>query len=173
MKNALWSIGGAAASVTYVLLVGYLTIQVSGLAGGAVFGLDNRLSGVTAPGPGLLQLALIAGVSGGALLILTRAVRSLDPAARFALRLGFAAATAVLVGAAFVMLSQRFEVLDLNTGPAPWVEGWLTRGGTASVVHLMLIVVVALLVAGRGRAAVRLPRTAPQASRGPAPGPHL
>ncbi len=172
MKNALWSIGGAAASTTYVLLVGYLTIQVSGLAGGAVFGLDNRLSGVTAPGPGLLQLTLIAGASGGALLILTRAVRSLDPAARFALRLGFAVAMAVLVSAAFVMLSQRFEVLDLNTGPAPWVEGWLTRGGTASVVHLMLIVVVALLVSGRDRAAVRVPRTAPQASRGPAPGPH-
>ncbi|VXC38193.1 hypothetical protein [Pseudoclavibacter sp. 8L] len=172
MKNALWSIGGVAGSVAYVLLVGYLTIQVSGLAGGAVFGLDNRLTGVTEPGPGLLQLALIAGVSGVTLLILTRAVRNLGPASRFALRLGFAAATAVQIVAAFVMLSQRFEVLDLNTGPAPWVEGWLAKGGTASVVHLMLIVAVALLVAERARAAVTPPRTAPQASSEPAQGLH-
>ncbi|PPF36130.1 hypothetical protein [Pseudoclavibacter sp. AY1H1] len=121
---------------------------------------------------GDLRLGEHNHVGGGALLVLTRAVRNLDPAARFALRLGFALATAVLVGATFVVLSQRFEVLDLNTGPAPWIEGWLTRGGTASVVHLMLIVLVAMLVAGRERDTVRLPRTAPQASRGPAPGPH-
>lgn len=172
MKNALWSIAGVAGSVAYVLLVGYLTIQVSGFAGGAVFGPDNGLTGVTEPGPGLLQLALISVVSGGALLILTQAARNLDPAARFALRLGFAVATAVQIIAAFVMLSQRFEVLDLNTGPAPWAEGWLTEGGTASVVHLMLIAVVLLLASGGERAAVTPPRTDPQASRERAPGRH-
>ncbi|KAB1637624.1 hypothetical protein [Pseudoclavibacter terrae] len=149
MRKTIWFAGGIAMSILYVLLVGYLTLQVIGLAAGAVLGLDNQLTAVTTPGPGLLQLGGIAAASAGVLLGLTWATRRADPANRFSLRLGFAVATTAQVVAAFAVLSQRFEVLNLDTGPAPWVEGWLTRGGTASVVHLMLIVAVGLLFTRR------------------------
>ncbi|PPG38079.1 hypothetical protein C5C17_15630 [Pseudoclavibacter sp. RFBA6] len=157
-------------SIVYVLLVGYLTLQVIGLAAGAVRGIDNQLTAVTRPGPGLVQLGGIAAASGGVLLGLTWTTRRADSTSRFSLRLGFAVTTTAQVVAAFAILSQRFEVLDLDTGPAPWVEGWLTRGGTASVVHLMLIVAIGLLFTRRDPTGVKPPRTARPARHEPAEG---
>jgi hypothetical protein len=170
VRKTSWFAGGIAMSILYVLLVGYLTLQVIGLAAGAVLGLDNQLTAVTTPGPGLLQLGGIAAASAGVLLGLTWATRRAAPANRFSLRLGFAVATTAQVVAASAIRSQRFEVLDLDTGPAPWVEGWLTQGGTASVVHLMLIVAVGLLFTRREPSGVKPPRIARPARHEPAEG---
>ncbi|PPG27160.1 hypothetical protein [Pseudoclavibacter sp. RFBB5] len=170
MRKTIWFAGGIAMSILYVLLVGYLTLQVIGLAAGAALGLDNQLTAVTTPGPGLLQLGGIAAASAGVLFGLTRATRRADPANRFSLRLGFAVATAAQVVAAAAIRSQRFEVLDLDTGPAPWVEGWLTTGGTASVVHLRLLVAVGLLFTRRAPSGVKPPSIARPARHEPAEG---
>ncbi|HXH33900.1 MAG TPA: hypothetical protein VNJ54_05750 [Plantibacter sp.] len=146
MNKVLWLLGGFVVSVLCVLLVGVLSIQIIGLSGGAVFGLDNSLVGVTAPSPGLLQLLAIAAVSAAVLCLLTLAITKQQLASQVAFRLGFVVGASIQIVASVVLLMQRFEIVDLNEGPAPWVEGWLARGGSESAVHVVFLIAMYVLI---------------------------
>lgn len=142
---------GLALSFVYVNLVGVLSIQIAGLAGGAIFDLSNRLMAVTEPNAGLLQVSGIAAASGAMLWILTRRGTRGSDAPRM-LRLGFGTGTLVQIAIGVALLVTRFSVLDLNRGPASWLEGWIAAGASNSAVHVVLIVTVYLVVTRRHRA---------------------
>ncbi|TDW30530.1 hypothetical protein [Cryobacterium psychrophilum] len=146
MKNTVWFLCGFLISLIYVLLTGFLSIQIVGLAGGAVFDLGNQLVAVTEPNAGLLQVLTIAVASGAVLWVLTVAIRRQRSAARFVFRVGFGLGTVAQVVASVTLLVQGFTVMNLNRGPAPWLEGWITEGGSNSAVHVVLIVTFYLLV---------------------------
>ncbi|CAH0201274.1 hypothetical protein [Plantibacter cousiniae (nom. nud.)] len=150
MKNAASYAIGLALSLVYVSLVGVLSIQISGVAGGAVFDLSNTLTAVTEPNAGLLQVLGIAVASGAVLWILMRRGTTGSDVQRF-LRLGFGTGTLVQIAISVALLVGRFSVLDLNQGPAKWLEGWITSGASNSAVHVVLIVTVYLIMTRRQR----------------------
>jgi len=88
-----WAFGGALLSVAYVAVVGFLTLRMIGVRGGAVFGIDNSLVAVTTPRPGVLESLGTTVVSCGVLLVLIFAARRRSVADQLALRLSFAALT--------------------------------------------------------------------------------
>lgn len=135
-------------SVFTVFLIGFLTIQIVGLRGGAVFGVDNQLIGVTEPNPGFLQLLATAAVGSAAIALLALVVRDRSKVTRFVFRSGFIAATLIQVAVGAALTAQRSTVPDLNEPLPRWVEGWVMHGGMNSVVHLILIVAVYLLLTG-------------------------
>ena len=150
MKHAASYATGLALSLVYVSLVGALSIQISGLAGGAVFDLSNTLTAVTEPNAGLLQVLGIAVASGAVLWILMRRGTTGTDVQRL-LRLGFGTGTLVQIAVGVALLVGRFSVLDLNQGPAKWLEGWITSGASNSAVHVVFIVTVYLIVTRRRR----------------------
>ena len=150
MKHAASYAIGLALSLVYVSLVGALSIQISGLAGGAVFDLSNTLTAVTEPNAGLLQVLGIAVASGAVLWILMRRGTTGTDVQRL-LRLGFGTGTLVQIAVGVALLVGRFFVLDLNQGPAKWLEGWITSGASNSAVHVVFIVTVYLIVTRRRR----------------------
>lgn len=150
MKNAASYAIGLALSLVYVSLVGMLSIQIAGLAGGAVFDLSNTLVAVTERNAGLPQLLGIAVASGAVLWILMRRGTTGSDVQRL-LRLGFGTGTLVQIAVGVALLVGRFSVLDLNQGPAKWLEGWITSGASNSAVHVVLIVTGYLIVTRRHR----------------------
>jgi hypothetical protein len=152
MKPMAWTIVGIAASLLFVLGTGGFAIQRIGLKMGAVFGLNGELVGVTTPGPALLPLGAIAAVSAVALAALTLGVRRLAPRSRFLVRIGFTAATAVLVVVALVSLSfgAGLTSYSLQQGMMPGWDAWLEEGGSSSAVHVVLLVMGGCLWLDRG-----------------------
>lgn len=148
ITKLIWFAGGLLVSALTVLLIGYLTIQIAGIRGGAVFGIDNQLVTIVKPHPGFLQMLATAAVGGASLVLLAPAVRSRPPNIRFAFRVGFVAATLALVIVGSVLFAQGSTVPDLNVPPPSWVEGWVIKGGTNPAVHLILIVAGYLLLTG-------------------------
>ncbi|SMQ71057.1 hypothetical protein SAMN06295909_2402 [Plantibacter sp. VKM Ac-1784] len=151
MKHAASYAIGLALSLVYVSLVGVLSIQIAGVAGGAVFDLSNTLTAVTEPNAGLLQLLGIAVASGAVLWILMRRGGTTGTDTQRLLRLGFGTGTLVQIAVGVALLVGRFSVLDLNQGPAKWLEGWITSGASNSAVHVVFIVTVYLIVTRRRR----------------------
>ncbi|MGM0930759.1 MAG: hypothetical protein ACQEXN_13750 [Actinomycetota bacterium] len=136
-------------SVITVFLIGFLTIQVAGVRGGAVFGIDNQLVAITEPNPGFLQLLAIAAVGGASVAVLALAGRNRSARDRSAVRSGFVAATLIQVAVSAFLTAQGSTVPNLNQPQPRWVEGWVTDGGMNSAVHLILIVAGYLLLSNR------------------------
>lgn len=145
MKNVAWVIAGIAAGVILVFGVGILTIQRIGLKGGAVFDLHGELVAVTEPGPGLLQLLAIAVGSALVAFGLTVGVGSRSRLARLLVRGSFAATTTLLIATSLSLLAGDYTQKSLTTGITPGWNGWIEEGGSTSVVHLVLLVVVAVM----------------------------
>ncbi len=148
ITKVIWFAGGLLVSVFTVLLIGYLAMQIVGSRGGAVFGIDNQLVGVTEPNPGFLQMLATAAVGSASIALLAPAVRNRSKSTRFAFRAGFVAATLVQVVVGAVLLAQGSTVPDLNVPAPSWAEGWVIKGGTNPAVHLILIVAGYLLLTG-------------------------
>jgi hypothetical protein len=145
--STAWFLGGLLLSVISVLLIGYLSIQITGLRGGAVFGMDNQLMAVTTPGPGLVQRLALAAVAGTCVALLVLGVRRQPKSVRALFRGGFVVAAVVQVAISGVYGVQKAGVSTLNDPRRPWVEGWVEHGGMNSAVHLILVMAVFLLVA--------------------------
>jgi len=145
MKNVAWVIAGIAAGVIFVFGVGILTIERIGLKGGAVFDLRNELVAVTDPGPGLLQLLAIAVGSALVAGVLTVGVGTRSRLARLLVRGSFAATTTLLIATSLSLLAGGYTQNGLTTGITPGWNGWIEEGGSNSVVHLVLLVVVAVM----------------------------
>jgi hypothetical protein len=132
-----------------VLLIGFLTIQIVGLRGGAVFGIDNQLIAVTEPNPGFLQMLAIAAVGSASIALLGPAVRNRPKGTRFVFRSGFIAATLIQIAVSAAITAQGSTVPNLNYPKPRWGEGWVIEGGMNSAVHLILIVAGYLLLSSR------------------------
>lgn len=132
-----------------MFLIGFLTIQMAGIHGGAVLGIDNQLIRVTDPNPGFLQMLATAAVGSASIALLAPAVRNRSKSTRFAFRSGFVAATLIQVVVSAVLLAQGSAVTSLNEPQPRWVEGWVIEGGMNSAVHLILIVAGYLLLSSR------------------------
>lgn len=140
LKYVLWISAGLAASLTVVCLIGFLDIQKTGLRGGAVFGLDNQLVGVTEPNSGYLQALAMAAVAGAILLVLTARSAQASTRGGLAFSVGFGLGVLALVVVGFVLASRDFMVANVNAARPPWVEGWITAGGTNPIVSVLLLV---------------------------------
>jgi hypothetical protein len=132
-----------------VVLIGFLTIQIEGIRGGALFGIDNRVIAVTEPNPGFLLMLATAAVGGASIALLALAVRNRSKRTRFAFRSGFITATFIQVAVSAVWTVQRSTAPNLNEPQPRWVEGWVIEGGMNSAVHLILIVAGYLLLSNR------------------------
>lgn len=106
-----------------MFLIGFLTIQMAGIHGGAVLGIDNQLIRVTDPNPGFLQMLATAAVGSASIALLAPAVRNRSKSTRFAFRSGFVAATLIQVVVSAVLLAQGSAVTSLNEPQPRWVEG--------------------------------------------------
>ena len=147
IKSMAWFFGGLLLSAISVLLIGFFSIQIVGLRGGAVFGIDNQLVAVTVPGPGFVQRLAVAAVAGACVALLALAVRHRPRNVRALFRSGFIAATVVQVAVSAVLLAQEAGASTLNDPRRPWAEGWVVQGGMNSAVHLLLIVAIFLFFA--------------------------
>lgn len=150
---------GLLVSVISVFLIGILSIQIGGLRGGAVFGIDNQLVAVTTPGPGFVQRLAVAVIAGVSVMLLAIAVRHGNKNERVLFRLGFIAATAVQIAVSAVLSTQEVGAGTLNDPRRPWAEGWVVAGGMNSAIHLLLIVAIFLFFA-RPRPSETVSRTA-------------
>jgi hypothetical protein len=149
ITKLIWFAGGLLVSVITVFLIGFLTIQIEGIRGGAVFAIDNQLIAVTEPHPGFLLMLATAAVGGASIAVLALAVRNRPKRTRFAFRSGFIAATLIQVAVSAVLTAQGSTVPNLNEPQPRWVEGWVIEGGMNSAVHLILIVAGYLLLSSR------------------------
>jgi hypothetical protein len=148
IRSIAWFTSGLIVSVIAIFLIGFLSIQIAGLRGGAVFGIDNQLVAATTPGPGLPQRLAIAAIAGACVALLALAARHRNQNERALIRWGFIAATAVQVAVSAVLSVQGAGAAGtLNDPQRPWAEGWVVQGGMNSAVHLLLIVAVFLLFA--------------------------
>jgi hypothetical protein len=151
MKNVLWVIAGLALSLVFVFSTGILAFQRTGRLGGAVFDLNNELAAVITPGPAVLPLAGIAAIAAGVLFVLTVGVGQRARRTRFLLRGSFSVMTAALIVASLSVLAHGYTQSPRPRGTAPGLLGWLDHGGSNSVVHLVLLVVVAVMWLQRDR----------------------
>lgn len=144
MKSVAWFLSGLLLSVVAVFLIGFLSIQISGIRGGVVFGIDNQLAAVTDPSPGFVQRLAVAAIAGACVAVLAVAVRHRSKSTRALFRSGFIVATIVQVAVSAVLSAHDTGVSALNDPLRPWAEGWVVQGGMDSTVHLLLIVALFL-----------------------------
>ena len=137
----LWAVAGTALSVLFVVGVGILTFQRSGVSGGAVYGMSNELVGVTTPNPGFLHLAGIVALGVLVVGVLTVAAASRPPRSRLLLRAGFAVTTAALIVTSVSLLLRAYAAEGIpQSTPLGW-NGWIQVGGSTPVVGLVLLLV--------------------------------
>jgi hypothetical protein len=153
MKNVAAIIAGIAASAVFILGVGRLAVQAMGLTVGAVFGLSGELVGVTPPGPAFLPLLGIAVLSALVLALVTAIAAPRSHRVKQLFRASFVATTIVLVVIGLMLLAtgSGYSTSRLQQGVMPGWDVWLSEGGSASVVHLMLIVVIGVMWVDRWR----------------------
>jgi hypothetical protein len=157
VKSASWLSGGLILSVVCVFLVGFLTIQIAGIRGGAVFGIDNQLVAVTTPGPAFIQRMALAAVAGAGVVLLAIAVRHRAQRALF--RMGFIGATVIQIVVSGVLSAQEAGASTLNDPQRLWAEGWVVQGGLNPAIHLLLLIAIYLFFA-QSRASEGIPSNA-------------
>lgn len=145
MRNAAWALAGVAVSLVFVFGIGILTIQRTGLMGGAHFDLSNQLVRVTQPGPALLPLLAIAAWSALVVFVLVAAVRNRPRRSQFLFRVSFATATAALIGVSLWSLVAGYAQNGLTQGFSLGILGWIEEGGASSVVHVVLLFMLVVL----------------------------
>ena len=142
-----WAFGGALLSVAYVAVVGFLTLRMIGVRGGAVFGIDNSLVAITTPRPGVLESLGTTVVSCGVLLVLIFAARRRSVADQLALRLSFAALTLVQIAVSSIIQIKTYSfVRGVDDEFTLWWGGWLLKVGINPAAHLTLAVSLFLVV---------------------------
>lgn len=157
IKNVTWFFSGLLTSAVSVFLIGFLSIQISGISGGAVFGIDNQLVAVTTPNPGFIQMLARAAVASACVALMVLILRRGSQSARVAFLSGFIGATLVQIAISAVLAAREMGATSLNTPLSPWVKGWVEEGGMNSAVHLLLIIAIFLLFAGYSEAKRVLP----------------
>ena len=142
-----WVIGGAFLSLIYAAVMGFLTLRMIGVRGGAVLGLDNSLAAITTPRPGVLESVTMTVVSCVVLGLLVFAARRRPVADQFAFRLGFATATLAQLVVSSIMQVTTYTFLR---GPDDeftlWWAGWLLKIGINPAAYLTLAVSLFLVV---------------------------
>ena len=142
-----WAVGGAFLSFAYVAVVGFLTLRMIGVRGGAVLGFDNSLVAIRTPRPGVLESLGTTVVSCVALLVLIFAARRRPLADQLALRLSFAALTLLQIAVSSIV---QIRTHSLVRGPdyelTSWWGGWLLKVGINPAAHLTLAVSIFLVV---------------------------
>ena len=166
MRNAAWGLAGLAVSLVFVCGIGILTIQRTGLLGGAVYDLSNQLVWVTAAGPALLPLLAVAALSALVVFVLVAAVRNRPRRSQSLFRVSFAVATAALIGVSLWSLVAGYAENGPTRGFSLGVLGWIEEGGTSSVVHVVLLFMLTVLWVRRdtGRTPPGLPADAEPAA---------
>jgi len=162
MRNVAWLIAGIASSAVFVLGVGRLVVQASGLEVGAVLDLSGELVAVTPPGPAFLPLLGIAVMSGLILALVTVIAATRPRQVRQLFRASCAATILVLVVVGLVLLAtgSGYTTSQLQQGIVPGWNTWLAEGGSSSVVHLMVFVVSGVLWVDWRRQPVEAPHPA-------------
>jgi len=138
---------GAFLSVAYVAVVGFLTLRMIGVRGGAVFGVDNQLVAVTTPRPGVLESLGMTVISCVVLLVLVFAARRRPVADQLALRLSFSTLTLLQIAVSAIL---QIETYSFVRGPDDeftlWWGGWLLKSGLNPAAQLTLAVSLFLVV---------------------------
>lgn len=146
-SRVLWALGGALVSFSYVTVVGFLTLRMIGVRGGAVFGFDNSLVAITTPRPGVLEALSMAIVSCVVLFVLFFAARRRPVADHLALGLGFAVLTLLQVAVSSVIQIETYSfVRGIDDQCTLWWGGWLLKVGINPAAHLTLVMFLSLIV---------------------------
>ncbi len=137
--------------IVAVLLTGILSMQIEGARTGAVFGLDNALVGISEPHIPLLQLAAVAAIGTLVAFALLSWIRAKAPVVQFAASLAYALSSGALVAWALVMAPATLPTGDGSPTTPEGLTGWVLRGGTNSVVHVLLLLAICSAIAALTR----------------------
>ena len=139
--------GGALMSIAYVAVVGFLTLRMIGVRGGAVFGFDNSLVAIATPRPGVLESLSMTIVSCVVLAVLIFAAQRRPVADQLALRLSFAVLTLLQIAVSSIIQIETYSfVRDIDDQVTLWWGGWLLKIGINPAAHLTLAVALFLVV---------------------------
>ena len=138
---------GIALSAAVVSVLGFLSIQIEGLRGGAVFGLDNQLVAVDTPRLAVLQMAASVVLSCLVLVVLVKGgKRESNSISLFPLAFSLMGVAQVAVGLVRV---QQDGLVDARNEPWPdWYDGWLQAASANPGVHLLLASALSICVRG-------------------------
>lgn len=150
IKAVFGSLLGILLSLFTVCLIGFLTIQVHGIQGGAVLGVDNQLVGVTEPRPAIVQIMSVAIVAAASVATLSIALRNRSKSVRISMRIAFAVTSIAAVTFSLILTAGQVRVSSLNEPQLPWAKGWILEGGLNPAIHLVILIVLYLLFA-KGR----------------------
>ena len=139
--RGLWAMSGAFLSVAYVAVVGFLTLRMIGVRGGAVFGVDNQVVAVTTPRPGVLESLGMTVISCVVLVVLVFAARRRPVPDQLALRLSFATLTLLQIAVSAILQIETYSfVRGSDDEFILWWGGWFLKVGLNPAAHLTLAV---------------------------------
>ena len=151
MRTVTWILVGLVEAVAFTVVVGVLSLQVSGIPTGAIYGLDNALVSLMSPSVPILPYVAIALVSLMVVASVTVFVRRASRTARIGLSAGLGTGLVALTIWAIVLHAAQLDawkagVDDVTAYPPIGWDGWVRYGGSNSVVHLVALVSIAVLV---------------------------
>lgn len=152
----LWMVGGMVVGMVYVVVVGFLEIQVSGTLSGGVYDLNNAIVAVTGPQIPFLQYASLAVLNSLLLIAATRRPATKRASRQVAFFATFAGATLVLICWGFALQgSELVSTGGAREGVPEGLTGWILKGGLSVVVHTVVLAAGATAIA----TAIRLRNT--------------